>query len=218
MPSYMGHSCKKIQNSGRGFCDFLSGKGVRGICPLQADFSGFPFRGIWGNRSLCGNTGSACYSCPERDLPFRLLEKKLEIILGNAPIEGALLYLQLTSGTAEKGGEKVLDHAFQRRREIERMLLSGKKLTVSELMGRYCVGRKSISRDFEVIGEELPVISKKGYNGGYFLMDGVGKNQNTLSHEQLECLEKLAVGCTGKDRETVLSIIHEFGPYCERNT
>ncbi len=49
-------------------------------------------------------------------------------------------------------------------------------------------------------------------------MDGVGKNQNTLSHEQLECLEKLAVGCTGKDRETVLSIIHEFGPYCERNT
>ncbi len=35
----------------------------------------------------------------------------------------------------------MLDHAFQRRREIERMLLSGKKLTVSELMGRYCVGR-----------------------------------------------------------------------------
>ena len=57
------------------------------------------------------------------------------------------------------------------------MLLSGKRLTVSELMGRYCVGRKSISRDFEVIGEELPVISKKGYNGGYFLMDGVGKTR-----------------------------------------
>ncbi len=58
----------------------------------------------------------------------------------------------------------MLAHAFRRRREIERMLLSGKKLTVSELMGRYCVGRKSISRDFEVIGEELPVISKQGYN------------------------------------------------------
>ena len=112
----------------------------------------------------------------------------------------------------------MLDHAFRRRREIERMLLSGKKLTVAELMGRYCVGRKSISRDFEVIGEELPIISKQGYNGGYFLMDGVGKNQNTLSQEQLECLEKLAVSCAGKDKETVLSIIHEFGPYCERNT
>ena len=104
----------------------------------------------------------------------------------------------------------MLDHAFRRRREIERMLLSGKKLTVAELMGRYCVGRKSISRDFEVIGEELPIVSKQGYNGGYFLMDGVGKNQNTLSQEQLECLEKLAVSCAEKDRETVLSIIHEF--------
>ena len=33
----MGHSCKKIKNSGRKFCDFLSEKEVRGICPLQAD-------------------------------------------------------------------------------------------------------------------------------------------------------------------------------------
>ncbi len=131
MLSYMGHSCKKIKNSARKFCDFLNAKGGR---------------------------------------------------------------------------------------EIERMLLSGKRLTVAELMRRYCVGRKSISRDFEVIGEELPVISKQGYNGGYFLMDGVGKNQNTLSQEQLECLEKVAVSCEAEDRETILSIIHEFGPYCGRLT
>ena len=149
---------------------------------------------------------------------FPAFGERIGNFFSNVPMEGALLYLQLTSETAEKGGEKVLDHAFQRRREIERMLLSGKRLTVSELMGRYCVGRKSISRDFEVIGEELPVISKKGYNGGYFLMDGVGKNQNTLSHEQLECLEKLAVSCAAEDRETILSIIHEFGPYCGRLT
>lgn len=56
------------------------------------------------------------------------------------------------------------------------MLPSGKKLTVAELMGRYRVGRKSISRNFEVIGEELPVVSKQGFNDGYFLMDGVGKH------------------------------------------
>ena len=112
----------------------------------------------------------------------------------------------------------MLDHAFQRRREIERMLLSGKRLTVPKLMAMYSVGKNAIRRDFEVIGEELPVIAKQGYNGGYSLMDGAGKYQNSLSREQLECLEKLAVGCTGQDRETVLSIIHEFGPYCERNT
>ena len=95
----------------------------------------------------------------------------------------------------------MLDHAFRRRREIERMLLSGKKLTIAELMGRYSVGRKSISRNFEVIGEELPVVSRQGYNGGYFLMDGVSKNQNLLSQEQLECLERTAGLCTEKDRK-----------------
>ena len=49
-------------------------------------------------------------------------------------------------------------------------------------------------------------------------MDGAGKHQNSLSHEQLECLEKVAVSCAEEDRETILSIIHEFGPYCEKLT
>ncbi len=47
------------------------------------------------------------------------------------------------------------DNAFQRRRDIERMLLSGKKLTTSEMMKMYGVGRKAIRRDFDIIGEEL---------------------------------------------------------------
>ena len=62
---------------------------------------------------------------------FPAFGERIGNFFSNVPMEGALLYLQLTSETAEKGGEKVLDHAFQRRREIERMLLSGKRLTVS---------------------------------------------------------------------------------------
>ena len=112
----------------------------------------------------------------------------------------------------------MLDNAFQRRREIERMLLSGKRLTTSGMMARYGVGRNAIRRDFDIIGEELPVVSKQGYDGGYFLIDGVGQHQNSLSHEQLECLEKVAASCGTEGRETILSIIHEFGPYCEKNT
>ena len=99
------------------------------------------------------------------------------------------------------------DNAFQRRRDIERMLLSGKKLTTSEMMKMYGVGRKAIRRDFDIIGEELPVIAKQGYDGGYLLADGVGQHQ-------LECLEKVAVTCGSEDRKIVLSIIHEFGSYC----
>ena len=38
----------------------------------------------------------------------------------------------------------MLDHAFQRRREIERMLLSGKRLTVPKLMAMYSVGKNAM--------------------------------------------------------------------------
>lgn len=62
------------------------------------------------------------------------------------------------------------DNAFQRRREIERMLLSGKKLTTSELMKMYGVGRKAIRRDFDIIDEGLPIVTRQGYGGGYCLM------------------------------------------------
>ncbi|KAI4445974.1 hypothetical protein C823_000491 [Eubacterium plexicaudatum ASF492] len=70
------------------------------------------------------------------------------------------------------------DNAFQRRRDIERMLLSGKKLTTSEMMKMYGVGRKAIRRDFDIIGEELPVITKQGYDGGYLLADGLNLTHN----------------------------------------
>ena len=112
----------------------------------------------------------------------------------------------------------MLDNAFQRRREIERMLLAGKKLTVSKLTAMYGVGKNAIRRDFDIINEELPVVIKQGYDGGYFLADGVGQHQNTLSQEQLECLEKIAMTCDLEDRETIRSIIHEFGPYCGKFT
>ncbi len=106
------------------------------------------------------------------------------------------------------------ENAFRRRRDIERMLLSGKKLTTSQMMQMYGVGKNAIRRDFDIIGEELPVVTRQGYDGGYFLAEGVGQHQNSLTQEQLECLEKVAVTCGSEDRKIVLSIIHEFGPYC----
>ena len=78
----------------------------------------------------------------------------------------------------------------------------------------YHVGRKAIRRDFDIIGEELPVVTRQGYDGGYYLAGGVSQHQNSLAQEQLECLEKVAVTCGSDDRKIVLSIIHEFGPYC----
>lgn len=107
----------------------------------------------------------------------------------------------------------MFDNAFQRRREIERMLLSGKKLTLPELMRMFNVGRKAIRRDFEIINEELPLIVKQGYNGGFFLMEGTGRFQNSLTQEQLQCLKEVIQICSEKQGEILMSIIKEYGPY-----
>ena len=63
------------------------------------------------------------------------------------------------------------DNTLQRRREIEYMLLSGKKLTTTELMKIYHVGRKAIRRDFDIIGEELPVVTRQGYDGDKYIVN-----------------------------------------------
>ena len=46
----------------------------------------------------------------------------------------------------------MLDHAFQRR-EIERMLLSGKRLTVPKLMAMYSVGKNATLELWERVQE-----------------------------------------------------------------
>ncbi len=107
----------------------------------------------------------------------------------------------------------MLDNTFQRRKEIERMLLAGKKLTVPELMQMFGVGKKAIRRDFEIINEDIPLIVKQGYGGGYFLMEGVGRFQNSLTQEQLKCLKEIIVICSEEQKEIIQSIIREFGPY-----
>jgi predicted DNA-binding transcriptional regulator YafY len=105
----------------------------------------------------------------------------------------------------------MLDHAFQRRREIERMLLSGKRLTVPKLMAMYSVGKNAIRRDFEVIGEELPVIAKQGYNGGVFITDNYKPYTNTLTETELETLCRLYGKAEGKEKEILFRIIHKYG-------
>ncbi len=107
----------------------------------------------------------------------------------------------------------MLDNVFQRRREIERMLLSGKTLTIAELMGIYGVSKNAIRRDFDIINAELPLVSKRGNGGGYYLMKGPTPYQNTLSLEQLRCLKELILICSREQEEIILSIMREFGPY-----
>lgn len=82
------------------------------------------------------------------------------------------------------------------------------------MMKMYGVCGKAICRDSDIIGEELPVDTKQGYDEGYLLADGVGQHQNSLMQEQPACVEKVAVTCGSEDKKIVLLIIHELGSYC----
>lgn len=105
------------------------------------------------------------------------------------------------------------DNTFQRRKEMERRLLAGDRLKTPELMLEFEVSRNAIRRDLEILGEELPLVALQGRGGGYFLLPGPGKYQNSLSKKQLECLKDIKENCSKEYAEIILSIIHEFGPY-----
>lgn len=104
------------------------------------------------------------------------------------------------------------DSAFQRRRKIEMILMSGKKVTTPQLMQKFGVGRNTIRQDMDFLSLSLPIISKQGYNGGYYLADGCSRYHDLLSDKQLECLYILRELCPEEIAGDLESIIEEFGP------
>ena len=97
------------------------------------------------------------------------------------------------------------------------ILTSCRHTTAKELAGELGVTARTIWNDVKVLSPDFPIYTQQGGNGGIFLTDGAGKHQNTLSHEQLECLEKMVASSGIEDKKTILSIINEFGPYCGKD-
>lgn len=104
------------------------------------------------------------------------------------------------------------DSAFLRRRKIEFILMSGKKVTTSQLMRKFDVGRNTIRQDMDYLSSYLPIISKQGYNGGYYLAEGCSKYHDLLTKKQLKCLYILRELCPQEITEDLESIIEDFGP------
>lgn len=104
-------------------------------------------------------------------------------------------------------------NAFSRRREMELIFMSGKKVTTQELMYKFEVGRNTIRKDIDFLSLYLPITSKQGYGGGYYLAERYSRFQNSLTKEQLECLKVLQEICPEEEIEVLESIIQEFGPY-----
>ena len=106
----------------------------------------------------------------------------------------------------------MIDSAFQRRRKIEHILMTGKKVTTPQLMQKFGVGRNTIRQDIDFLCLSLPIIAKQGYNGGYCLAEGCSRYHDLLSQKQLQCLYILRESCPEEIVEDLESIIEEFGP------
>lgn len=107
----------------------------------------------------------------------------------------------------------MLDSTFLRRREIELLFMTGKKMTTLELMNKFEVGRNTIRKDIDFLSLYLPITSKSGCGGGYYLAEKYSRFQNSLTREQLKCLKMLKEVCPEEEIEVLESIIQEFGPY-----
>ena len=89
----------------------------------------------------------------------------------------------------------------------------------------YCFGNAELYNPWSILNhmediitnrEAFPVPYWANTSSNSVVRDLVDKldDDKGMLQEQLECLEKVAVTCGSDDRKIVLSIIHEFGPYC----
>lgn len=104
------------------------------------------------------------------------------------------------------------DSAYLRRRRIEYILMSGKRVTIPQLMRKFDVGRNTIRKDMDYLSMMIPIESKQGYNGGYYLAEGCSKRHDLLTEKELNCLYILRESCPEEMREVLDKIIEDFGP------
>ena len=82
--------------------------------------------------------------------------------------------------------------SFERRLEILFILMRNKKCSMTELAFQYSVSDRTIRRDILFLSRYAPICTKKGLNGGAFLMDGYRKELMLhLSREEEALLLKI---------------------------
>ena len=86
--------------------------------------------------------------------------------------------------------------------------------------GQSCVRvrrcRATIRYDIERLSLCYPVYTKTGPGGGVYVTEDFRLRRMRLNEEQRELLERLCSGLTGRDRETMKSILSDFSPLCGR--
>ena len=76
------------------------------------------------------------------------------------------------------------------------MILNSKdKVTAKELSEKFEVSTKTIQRDMDIIARAgIPIVSYKGNQGGYGIIDGYKVNKSSMTSNEVNLLKKLLIG------------------------
>jgi len=78
-------------------------------------------------------------------------------------------------------------------------------------MNEFGVSRSTILRDVATLTCSLPIETVRGrYGGGVKLADDYRPHRSTLSPEQAQAVRRAAERTSGRERQTLLSILAQF--------
>ena len=101
--------------------------------------------------------------------------------------------------------------AADRRRAILEALSSDKFTTRANLAFEFGVSKRTIEYDIMYLSLEYPVYTTQGNGGGIHIMDGYHLNRPCMNDKQMALLHKLLLTLSGEDKETMQTIIKNYG-------
>lgn len=103
-----------------------------------------------------------------------------------------------------------MKNTSERRQMILEYLLEHRETTRFELSNHFNVSLRTIERDILILSCSYPIITIQGGGGGIKIADGYRLGMKYLSESQAALLEQLSETLSGKDLETMQSILKIF--------
>lgn len=104
-------------------------------------------------------------------------------------------------------------NVWERRKEIINILIIRRRITVTELAEEFSVTMRTIENDIQALSRYYPFYTKPGVGGGIFMLGDYNPYINSLTEKELKTLKEVYESAEERYKETLLQIIHKYGPY-----
>lgn len=101
--------------------------------------------------------------------------------------------------------------AKERRKAILEVLCTRRHETRENLAFEFGVSKRTIEYDIMYLSLEYPVYTTQGNGGGIHVVDGFRLDRPRMNDKQMALLHKLLLTLSGEDKETMQTIIKNYG-------